>query len=130
MSVPASVAMRRAGLDIGDLDISNVTIRPMPGWMARVLGSGVAAITLGNTILVAGHRFDDVVGGERPELLRHELVHVGQWRREGRIGFLSTYFSDYVRNRLIGLSHRVAYRAIGFEAAAFDTSEQPDQELT
>jgi hypothetical protein len=98
--------------------------------MARVLGSGVAAVTFGNTILVAAHRFDEVVSGEQPELLRHELVHVGQWNREGRVGFLSTYFTDYFRNRLIGLNHRTAYRAIGFEAAAFDTSKQQDQELT
>ena len=122
--------MRRAGLDVGGLDISNVTIRPMPGWASRILRSDVAAITLGNTIVVAGLSFDEVVSGEQPELLRHELVHVGQWRREGRVGFLARYFSDYVRNRLLGLNHRVAYRAIGFEAAAFDTSERPDQELT
>ena len=120
--------MRRSGLDVGSLDISNVTVRPMPVWMSRVLGSRVAAMTLGNTILVAGHRFDEVVRGEQPDLLRHELVHVGQWRREGRVGFLAHYFSDYIRNRLIGLNHLVSYRAIGFEAAAFDSSEQPDRE--
>lgn len=130
MSVPASVAMRRSGLDAGSLDISNVTIRSMPEWMSRVLGSRVAAITLGNTILVAGHMYDDVVSGKQPELLRHELVHVGQWRREGSVGFLLAYVSDYVGNRMIGLSHRVAYRAIGFEAAAYDATEQQDQEWT
>lgn len=123
------MAMRRAGLDVGGLDISNVSIRPMPVWMSRVLGSRVAAMTLGNTILVAAHRYDEVVSGEQPDLLRHELVHVGQWHREGSVGFLTQYIGDYLRNRLIGLNHRVAYRAIGFEAAAFDTSEQPDQEL-
>ena len=130
MSVPVSEAMRRSGLGIDGLDISNVSIRPMPRWMSRLLGSRVAAMTLGNTILVPVHRYDEVVGGEQPDLLRHELVHVGQWHREGSVGFLAQYTSDYLRNRLIGLNHRIAYRAIGFEAAAFDTSEQPDHGLT
>jgi hypothetical protein len=53
---------------------------------------------------------------------------VGQWRREGRVGFLVSYLGDYLRNRLIGLNHDVAYRAIGFEAAAYDASERPKWE--
>jgi hypothetical protein len=130
VSVSASAAVSRAGLDAGGLDISSVTIRPMPSWMPLVLGSGVAAMTLGNTILVAEDRYEEMVSGGQPDLLRHELVHVGQWRREGRIGFLSSYASDYIRNRLIGLNHGVAYRAIGFEAAAYDASEQHDPEWT
>lgn len=128
MSVPAAVAVNKAGLDIGDLDISQVRLRMMPPWMFRILGSRVGAMTLGSTIFIAPDAFEDVVRGERPRLLLHELVHVGQWRREGRVGFLVSYLGDYLRNRLIGLNHDVAYRAIGFEAAAYDASERPKWE--
>ena len=99
----------------------------MPWWMSYALGSGVAAMTIANSIFVAGSWYDKVIDGEQPDLLRHELVHVAQWRMEGRARFLARYIGDYVRNRSMGLSHRVAYRAIGFEAEAFDVSERTDR---
>jgi hypothetical protein len=40
------------------------------------------------------------------------------------------YFRDYFRNRLIGLDHETAYRAIGFEAAAYDISERTNRSPT
>lgn len=128
MSTPASGVVKNAGIDVGDLDISNVTLHEMPWWMTRVLGSGVGAITLSDNIFVAPDVYEAVVGGERPRLLLHELVHVSQWRREGKLGFLTRYTTDYLRNRLIGLNHTIAYRAIGHEAAAYDVSERPDWE--
>lgn len=128
MNTPAADVVKRAGLDVGDLDIADVTIHEMPRWMNRVLGSGVGAITLSDRIFVAPDAYGAVIGGERPTLLLHELVHVSQWRREGKLGFLARYATDYLRNRLIGLDHKVAYRAIGHEAAAYDVSERPNQE--
>lgn len=128
MNVPATIAATNAGLDPGDLDLGAVTVRMMPRTMSRVLGTRVGAITIANNIFVAPDRYDDVVSGGNPVLLSHELVHVHQWRREGKARFLLRYTSDYVRNRLIGLSHDLAYRAIGFEAAAFETSERPERE--
>ena len=128
MSAPALDAALRAGLDTGDLDLSTVTIDVMSHTMASLLGSGVAAVTLGDRIFVTQDRYERVIAGELPVLLLHELVHVGQWRREGRIGFLIQYVTDYLRNRIIGLDHKVAYRAIGFEAAAYDASERSDHQ--
>lgn len=124
MSVPAAVVVTKLGIDIGDLDLFAVSIRVMPAWMSRLLGGGVAAITLGDTIFVSPDMYERFVSGETPDLLQHELVHVGQWRREGRAAFLIQYLSDYLRNRLIGLDHDTAYRAIGFEAAAYDLAER------
>lgn len=129
MSVSAVEAVARAGLDTGDLDLANVTIRPMPVWMSGVSGHSIAALTLGSVIFVSNDRFGPVIDGEDKVLLLHELVHVNQWQREGKVGFLIRYLGDYFRNRLIGLDHRVAYRAIGFEAAAYDTSDNPDRKL-
>ena len=127
MSVPAASVVSKVGLDTGDLDVAGVSIHVMPSWMSRVIGRGVAAITLADSIFVAPDRYERVVSGELPILLLHELVHVGQWRREGKAAFLVQYFSDYFRNRLIGLAHDTAYRAIGFEAAAYDISERTNR---
>ncbi len=129
MTTPAFEPSLRAGIDIGDLDLSHVTIRVMPKVMSRLLGPRVGAMTLGDTIFVKENRYTGVVSGEQQGLLLHELVHVAQWRREGKAGFLMRYLGDYFRNRLIGLDHEVAYRAIGFEAAAYDASVVPRREI-
>ncbi len=129
MSISAAVATRKSGVDTGDLDLSDVSIAMMPRWMQIVLGGSVGAITLGNSIFVAQDTYESVVSGKNPGLLVHELVHVDQWRREGTVAFLSRYMSEYVRNRMIGLDHRTAYRAISFEACAYDVSERTHRDV-
>ncbi len=124
MSISATVVAERAGVDTGDLDLSEVSVRMMPHWMQIALGTSVAAITLGNSVFVAQDTYESVVSGKNQALLIHELVHVDQWRREGSATFLSRYATEYVRNRMIGLDHRTAYRSIGFEIAAYDVSER------
>ena len=73
---------------------------------------GAAAITIGPVISVRAR----AVGNER--LLRHELVHVGQWRRYGVVGFLRRYLGAYLRWRLHGHPHWAAYRRIPLEVEA------------
>lgn len=113
-----------AGLTRFDFDSDSVTVAKLPQLLEGVLGDGVHAITLGSKIFVQSDRFDAVVRGEEPELIAHELVHVAQWRRYGRLGFLAKYLSDYTRLRLLGLTHGQAYRGIGFEHAAFKESKR------
>lgn len=73
---------------------------------------GAAAITIGPVISVRTR----AIGNER--LLRHELVHVEQWRRFGVVGFLRRYLGAYLVWRLRGHGHRAAYRRIPFEIEA------------
>lgn len=113
-----------AGLTRFDFDSDSVTVAKLPQLLEGALGDGVHAITLGSKIFVQSDRFDAVVRGEEPELIAHELVHVAQWRRYGRLGFLAKYLSDYTRLRLLGLTHGQAYRGIGFEHAAFKESKR------
>ncbi len=129
MSTPAAVAAGKAGVDTGDLDLSEVSLRMMPHWMQIALGSSIAAITFGNNVFVAQDSYESVVSGKNPALLLHELVHVDQWRREGSVAFVSRYATEYVRNRMIGLDHRTAYRSIGFEVAAYDVSERAHRDV-
>lgn len=76
------------------------------------LPTGVAGMTLGSLVLVRR----DHVGDEA--LLRHELVHVRQWRELGAPRFLWRYLTAYAAGRRQGLSHDEAYRAIPLEAEA------------
>ena len=73
---------------------------------------GAAAITIGPLISVRRRS----AGNAR--LLRHELVHVRQWRSLGVLGFLRRYLAAYLRWRLRGHSHWAAYRRIPLEIEA------------
>lgn len=73
---------------------------------------GAAAITIGSLVSLRRR----AAGDER--LLRHELVHVEQWRRFGVVGFLVRYLGAYLVWRLRGHPHWDAYRRIPFEIQA------------
>jgi hypothetical protein len=81
-------------------------------WIGGPVPPGAAAITLGPLIVVRAR-----AAGEE-HLLRHELVHVEQWRRLGVVGFLVRYLGSYARWRLRGHGHRGAYLRIPQEVEA------------
>ena len=81
-------------------------------WVGGPVPPGAAAITIGPLISVRRRS----AGNER--LLRHELVHVRQWRELGVPGFLRRYLGAYARLRVRGYGHWDAYRRIPLEAAA------------
>ena len=76
---------------------------------------GAAAITLGPLIVVR-RGVPDRRGWDT--LLRHELVHVEQWRRLGVAGFLLRYVGVYMWLRLLGWPHWAAYRRLPLEVEA------------
>ena len=81
-------------------------------WVGGPVPKGADALTIGSTIMVR-------VGHEHSErLLRHELVHVRQWRRHGYVGFGVRYLGSYLlwRSRLKG--HKGAYWRIPMEVEA------------
>ena len=81
-------------------------------WVGGPVPPGAAAITLGRLIVVRRRAAAD------PHLLRHELVHVEQWRRLGVVGFLARYLWAYGRWRLRGHDHAGAYLRIPLEVEA------------
>jgi hypothetical protein len=81
-------------------------------WIGGPVPRGSGAITIGPVISVRRTR----VGSAR--LLRHERVHVRQWREFGVFGFLRRYLGAYVKWRLRGYGHWAAYRRIPLEAEA------------
>lgn len=81
-------------------------------WIGGPVPAGADAITLGPLIVVR----DGVE--PTPYLIRHELVHVRQWRRHGVMGFLVRYLGAYLQARLRGDTHRIAYLRIPLEVEA------------
>ena len=81
-------------------------------WVGGPVPRGSSAITLGRIVIVRRR----AAANER--LLRHELVHVQQWRRLGIVGFLVRYVGAYLRWRARGFGHWAAYRRIPLEVEA------------
>ena len=81
-------------------------------WVGGPVPKGADGITLGSLIIVRA-------GAETSTyLLRHEAVHVRQWRRHGVFGFLVRYVGAYLTWRLRGFGHDGAYLRIPLEVEA------------
>ncbi len=81
-------------------------------WVGGPVPPGAAAITIGKVISIRRRAAAD------EQLLRHELVHVRQWRELGAFRFLVMYLGAYVYWRLRGYPHWAAYRRIPLEVEA------------
>ncbi len=123
-SLDLDAALRLSGVVMETDRYSSVVVRPVPGWLARVWGSGVEAMALPRVVFASAEAFDRIVDGDAATLLTHESVHIDQWRRYGAVGFLARYLGDYLRGRAVGLPHRTAYRAIRFEREATERTER------
>ena len=80
-------------------------------WEGGPVPRGADGITLGSLVIVRP-------GKATPYLLRHELVHVRQWRRYGVFGFGARYLVNYALWRVRGKGHRGAYLRIPMEIEA------------
>jgi hypothetical protein len=81
-------------------------------WVGGPVPSGADAITLGSLVIVRAGK------EHSPYLLRHEAVHVRQWRRHGVVGFVLRYAGWYLLWRLRRKGHRGAYLRIPLEIEA------------
>lgn len=81
-------------------------------WIGGPVPKGADGITLGSTVIVrSGHEHS-------AHLLRHELVHVRQWRRYGVVGFTLRYLGAYTVWRIRLKGHHGAYARIPLEIEA------------
>lgn len=81
-------------------------------WIGGPVPKGSNGITLGSTVIVrSGHEHS-------AHLLRHEQVHVRQWRRYGVAGFGVRYLGAYAMWRFRLKGHRGAYLRIPLEIEA------------
>lgn len=81
-------------------------------WVGGPVPKGSDAITLGSLVIVRK--------GITPSryLLRHEAVHVRQWRRYGVLGFVTRYLGSYALWRFRRKGHSGAYLRIPLEIEA------------
>jgi hypothetical protein len=80
-------------------------------WRGGPVAPGASGITLGPLVITRSLRPGD-------HLLRHEEVHVRQWRELGVVGFLRRYLASYLHGRVLGYPHWAAYRRIPLEIEA------------
>ena len=80
-------------------------------WEGGPVPSGADGITLPGLVIVRE-------GHASPYLLRHEQVHVRQWRRYGVVGFAGRYAASYVKWRVRRKGHNGAYLRIPMEIEA------------
>ena len=80
-------------------------------WEGGPVPPGADGITVGSLVIVRK-------GKATPYLLRHELVHVRQWRRYGVLGFGARYLVNYALWRVRGKGHHGAYLRIPMEIEA------------
>ena len=80
-------------------------------WEGGPVPKGADGITLGSLVIVRE-------GRASPYLLRHELVHVRQWRRYGVVGFAVRYLGSYLLWRMRRKGHRGAYLRMPMEIEA------------
>jgi hypothetical protein len=80
-------------------------------WEGGPVPKGFDAITLGSLVIVRHGRMSAY-------LMRHEMVHVRQWRRMGHVGFAARYVASYALWRLRRKGHRGAYLRIPMEVEA------------
>lgn len=118
MKATARSVIGRSGVPVDPDEFDGVVFSEMPCPMRTLTRGRAEAITFGDHIFVQRRAFDDVVSGTRPDLVIHELVHVTQWRADGG-WFLPRYLGQYVRFRILGVSHDAAYRGISYEIEAF-----------
>jgi hypothetical protein len=81
-------------------------------WVGGPVPKGAGGITLGSLVIIRKGR------EQSPRLLRHEQVHVRQWRRYGVIGFSVRYAASYAKWRVLRKGHRGAYLRIPMEVEA------------
>ncbi len=122
--------MGRFDSSVTDIHRLNAIVRiGFPPLLGSVLSRHVIALTIGRRIWVA----PAVLEGDRGSaalllLLRHELVHVAQYQRDGIPLFLVRYLLEYFRNRIAGMRHYDAYRSISYEEEAWNRGESSDGE--
>lgn len=105
-------------LDRYDLVAIEIRQRARIVKVPRLFG-GFDGLTSGRMVFLVT---DDDREGGRP-LVAHELVHVEQFRRQGRLVFGAVYFSDYFRGLVRHRSHRKAYLDIRQEREARDRTQ-------
>jgi hypothetical protein len=80
-------------------------------WEGGPVPTGSDGLTLPGMVIVR-------TGKATPYLMRHELVHVRQWRRHGVVGFSVRYLGSYLLWRMRRKGHDGAYRRIPLEIEA------------
>lgn len=121
--------MRNPGTLSNQIRQARASVRVgFPPLLAPLLRKNVLAITIGRLIWIHP-RVLDQAPHTLEALLRHEMVHVAQYARDGVARFLLRYGWEYLKGRWSGRSHWDAYREISYEREAWELDMADDQTM-
>lgn len=112
----AGLDLRMVRAMLPDTDPFTVPVVAAPAWLERVWRPWVRGSAGPLRIFVRPELLGDPASIGR--LVVHELVHIDQWRRYGRIGFLARYVGGYLQGLLQHGSFSAAYRNLSLEEEA------------
>ncbi|MDH3426221.1 MAG: hypothetical protein OEM22_06070 [Acidimicrobiia bacterium] len=123
MTTTASDFLSRGGVSlaaIGDalpnVDSDRVLVRPVPWWLRILWRPWVQGMATSSKIYIRAHR---LAHPERStSLVVHELVHIAQWRRLGRLRFGTRYVREAISGLIRFRNSRKAHDNISFEIEA------------
>lgn len=78
-------------------------------WMLRIFN-------IKGIVILKKVYFADI--NPKQKVVQHETIHLQQIEKEGMLKFYAKYLYFYIRNRLYGNSHFIAYKNIPFEVEA------------
>jgi Domain of unknown function (DUF4157) len=108
------------GLNLNDITVhEGLPESGLAGFIVKHAVIEVAAITLMNNIYFAPGQYAANLDGI--ELVAHELTHVKQWYLHGQV-FGLEYLNEYGKNRIAGMSEKVAEANNPFEKEASENA--------
>ena len=107
-----------------DHDLSRVVIHLSIPWYVRKFAKITpAAYTSGNKIYFAPNQYDpSTVDGIAS--IAHEITHVEQYRKYGKLRFRVKYLAFFLKNKRKQMEDSEAYEGIAFEKEAFEKAEE------
>lgn len=85
----------------------------VPNICSKISGMNITAVTLFFWIFIRPEYADNSV------IIRHEKIHVEQYKETLLLGFFLFYFYDFVKNMIKERSWSVSYRNIRLEKEAY-----------
>lgn len=118
----AGLDLRMLRAKLPNTDPFTVPVVAAPAWLERVWRPWVKGSAGLRRIFVRPELLDDpsTIG----RVVVHELVHVDQWRRYGRIGFLARYVGGYLEGLVAHRGFDAAYRSVTLEVEAMRIADE------
>ena len=123
MNTSATDFLTKAGVDraavgekLPNVDSDRVLVQTVPWWLRMLWLPWVQGMATSSKIYIRADRFAHPE--QAASLVVHELVHIAQWRRLGRVRFAVRYIGEALGGLIRHRRARKAHDIISFEIEA------------